>query len=219
MLKSTFLIASLAAGLATQSAAEALSAFDVAEDHTRFVFADQPVHDSGMPAHGNPFVTQGYIYPAGTLAGNATGVLADGSPAYPDKVLGTWTCDGWFVGEGGDATSGVWLISRQVMHFNTGAVVITQGTEIADVNIPNLRPITGATGDYAGIEGAMSQTLLGFTEFMGVNVSFEMPVGEDSAFLEGDRPADAVEHDHATADENSHLDWDSGFPVGPLDNS
>ena len=88
-------------------AGEALARFDVAEDHTRFAFAEKPVHESGMPAHGNPFVTQGYIYPVGTLAGNVTGVLKDGSPAFPEKVLGTWTCDGWFVGEGGDATSGV----------------------------------------------------------------------------------------------------------------
>ncbi len=217
MLKSTLLVASLMAGLATQSSAEALSGFDVAEDHTRFVFAETPVHESGMPAHGNPFVTQGYIYPAGTLAGNTAGVLEDGSPAYPDEVLGTWTCDGWFVGEGGDATSGVWLISRQVMQLNTDEVVITQGTEIADVNVPNLRPITGATGDYAEIEGAMSQTLLGFTEFMGVNVSFGMPAGEDSASLDGDDQRDEMDHSHAAVD--SHLEWDSGFPVGPLHNS
>ncbi len=217
MFKSTLLIASLMAGLATQSSAEALAGFDVAEDHTRFAFADTPVHESGMPAHGNPFVTQGYIYPAGTLAGNKTGVLEDGSPAFPDKVLGTWTCDGWFVGEGGDATSGVWLISRQVMQFNSGEVVITQGTEIADMNVPNLRPITGATGDYAQIEGPMSQTLLGFTEFMGVNVSFEMPAGEDSAFLYRDDQLEGITYGQEAAD--SHLNWDSGFAVGPVDNS
>ncbi|WP_324754165.1 hypothetical protein [Roseovarius sp. Pro17] len=163
-------------------AGEALTRFDVAEDHTRFVFADKPVHESGMPAHGNPFVTQGYIYPADTLAGNIDGVLEDGSPAFPDKVLGTWTCDGWFVGEGGDAKTGVWLVSRQIMQFDNGDVVITQGTELADAGVTNTRPITGATGDYAEFDDVMLQTLIGFTSHFGVNATFEIPQGEDHAY-------------------------------------
>jgi hypothetical protein len=155
-------------------AGNAITQFDVAEDHTRFSFAATPVHESGMPAAGNPFITQGYVYPAGTLAGNITGVLEDGSPAFPDKVLGTWTCDGWFVGEGGDATTGVWLVSRQIVQFNDGDVIITQGTELADVGVGNIRPITGASGNYAEFDGEMQQTMLGFTEFMGVNATFEI---------------------------------------------
>ena len=156
-------------------AAESPHRFDVAEDHTRFVFAPEPVLESGMPAHGNPFVTQGYIYPYGTLTGAGSGVMEDGSPAFPDLVLGTWTCDGWFVGEGGDATTGVWLVSRQIFDFNNGDQLISQGTEIADIDVTNTRPITGAVGAYKGMSGEMQQTLLGFTEFMGVNVSFTLP--------------------------------------------
>jgi hypothetical protein len=155
-------------------AGELLTRFDVAEDHTRFVFAPQPVHENGMPAYGNPFVTQGYIYPAGTLAGNVTGVNEDGSPAFPDKVLGTWTCDGWFVGEGGNTETGVWLVSRQIYEFADGDVLITQGTEIADIDKSNARPITGGSGDYADVDGVMMQRLLGFNEHMGVNAGFEI---------------------------------------------
>jgi hypothetical protein len=43
-----------------------------------------------MPAHRNPFVTQGYVYPADTLKPGIDGVNEDGSPAFPDLVLGTW---------------------------------------------------------------------------------------------------------------------------------
>lgn len=186
----TFFLATALSALATSAslAGEALARFDVAEDHTRFSFAPEPVSETGMPAHGNPFVTQGYIYPAGTLSGDADGVLEDGSPAYPEKVLGTWTCDGWFVGEGGDTTSGVWLVSRQIMHFDNGDVVITQGTELADAGVANARPITGATGDYAEYDGVvMLQTLLGFNTFTGVKATFEIPEGaydgEDHAAL------------------------------------
>ena len=162
-------------------AAAPITRFEVAEDHTRFVFAETPVHDSGMPAHGNPFVTQGYIYPAGTLTAGTDGVLADGRPAFPELVLGTWTCDGWFVGDGGEATSGVWLVSRQIMQFTSGDVVITQGTELADIGVGNIRPITGATGTFANAGDVMEQTLLGFNSHMGVQARFEIPEDDYAA--------------------------------------
>ena len=55
---------------------------DIAEDGTRFVIDEAPVFDDGFPAYGNPFVTQGYIYPAGTLtaATASTPTAARSSP-------------------------------------------------------------------------------------------------------------------------------------------
>ena len=58
---------------------------EVAEDGTRFVFDEAPLLENGYPAYGNAFVTQGYIYPAGTLDGT-NGVNADGSPEFPELV-------------------------------------------------------------------------------------------------------------------------------------
>lgn len=165
----------LFAALATPAlAAPTLNAFDVAEDHTRFVFAPNPVHENGMPAYGNPFVTQGYIYPVGTLTEGVDGVLKDGSATFPEKVLGTWTCDGWFVADGGNTKTGTWLISRQTYEFKDGDVLITQGPEIADESKTSARAITGGTGEYAQLDGVMMQTLLGFTENMGAEVRFEL---------------------------------------------
>ncbi|MGI9292477.1 MAG: hypothetical protein ACR2PS_00720, partial [Pseudomonadales bacterium] len=37
--------------------------FDVAESGPKFVFDEAPLLPSSLPAYGNPFVTQGYIYP------------------------------------------------------------------------------------------------------------------------------------------------------------
>lgn len=216
MLRTTLSTLALLAATAGLAQADALTAFDVAEDHTRIFMAAQPVHENGMPAHGNAFVSQGYIYPEGTLADGTVGVLKDGSPAFPDLVLGTWTCDGYFVGEGGNATTGVWIISRQTFAFDDGATVVTQGTEIADIGQPNLRPVTGATGDYVEINGGLIQTTLGFTEFWGLSATyaFEAPVmnaspARDAAFYGDGYQAKPV-------DEDDHLEWDSGAPVGPI---
>ena len=81
------LAALLASTPAASIAGGALSAFEVAEDLSHFVYAEAPVFEDGMPAYGNAFVTQGYVYPAGTLEGGVEGTLPDGSPAFPEKVV------------------------------------------------------------------------------------------------------------------------------------
>ena len=161
------------------SAAEVIKV-EVAEDGNRFVFDDAPVFEDGVPAYGNSFVTFGYLYPEGTLNGT-NGVLADGSPEFPDKVLGTWICKGWMIGDGGHTESGVWVTSTQIYNFSEefgSATIITDGFEIADFNVPISRAIVGGTGEYSAAMGEMSQQLLGFTEQMGVNLSVELSLAQ-----------------------------------------
>ena len=216
MFKTLITSTAIALSLATFSYAEAPMAFDVAEDHTRIHMAAAPLHENGMPAHGNAFVSQGYIYPEGTLADGTVGVLEDGSPAFPDLVLGTWTCDGYFVGEGGNATTGVWIISRQTFAFGDGATVVTQGTEIADIGQPNLRPVTGATGDFVGIEGGLIQTTLGFNDFWGLSATYAFEAPGSDAVKPQDAAFRADGSQSIVVDEDDHLEWDSGAPVGPI---
>ncbi len=225
MLRTTLSGLALVAALGSAASAESLASFDVAEDHTRIFMAAEPVHENGMPAHGNAFVSQGYIYPEGTLADGTVGVLEDGSPAFPDLVLGTWTCDGYFVGEGGNTATGVWIISRQTFAFDDGATIVTQGTEIADIGQPNLRPITGATGDYAEIDGGLIQTTLGFNDFWGLSATYAFErAAMDRAELDGagfdfradDAVLGAIDYGHPRVNEDNHLEWDSRAPVGPI---
>jgi hypothetical protein len=150
--------------------------FEVAEDGNRFAFDKSRVYEDGMPAHGSGFVTQGYIYPVGTLNGS-NGVLADGTPEFPDKVIGEWACYGYMIGEAGHATTGEWVISTQVYKFTeeyNNQIIVTNGYELADFNVPVSRAITGGTGTFNTVSGEQTQTLLGFTEQMGVNLTVEM---------------------------------------------
>jgi hypothetical protein len=164
----------LAALLATTPAAamagNALSGFDVAEDISRFVHAQAPVFEDGMPAYGNPFITQGYVYPAGTLDGGVEGTLPDGSPAFPDKVIGSWTCDGYLVGDGMRTTTGTIVITRQIIEFEDGDLLISQGPELADADVEVVRAVTGGTGDYADAPAEIRQTLLGMSDGYGVRL-------------------------------------------------
>ena len=167
------LAATLAATAFSAQADSALPAFDVAEDLSRFVFAKTPVFDDGMPAYGNPFVTQGYVYPAGTLDGGIEGTLADGSPAFPGKVIGTWTCDGFFVGDGMRTETGAMVITRQIIQFTDGDLLITHGPELADVDVSVTRAVTGGTGDYADAPAEIRQVMLGMSDGYGVRLQME----------------------------------------------
>jgi len=162
---------------------ELIMSFDVSEDFTKFVSDEAPVfEEDGLPAHGNAFVTQGYIYPSGTLT-STNGVLENGEPEFPDLVLGQWTCWGYHIGEGAHTTNGAWVITNQLYQFGEElgeATVTTTGYELADQDKPFRRAITGGTGPYAGASGEVIQTFLGFNASHGVNLKFELKLAPEA---------------------------------------
>lgn len=152
--------------------------FDVAENATRFAFDEAPVDDNGMPAYGNPFVTQGYIYPEGTLDGN-NGVQSDGKPEFPEQVIGQWICRGWFIGDGAATETGPWVITHQLYNFSDQPgrkTLMSDGYELAEPNVPIQRAIVGGTGPYKEASGQAVQTLLGFNQSEGVDLRFVLEV-------------------------------------------
>ena len=167
---------------ANQQAADEVSnevlRFDVAEDMSRFIFDKDVVYDDGMPADGSSFITRGYLYEYGTLQGG-NGVNADGSPEFPDKVLGEWICQGYMINDAAHASTGVWVFSTQFFQLGEEAgaqTIVTQGYELADLDVAIARAITGGTGDYKSAGGESSQILLGFNASEGVNLRVELNV-------------------------------------------
>lgn len=137
---------------------------DVAENGTRFLPDETPVFEDGLPNYGAEFITEGYIYPAGTLSG-ANGTLPDGSPEFPDKVIGRWTCRGWHVGEGARTTAGPLVVTHQIFDFGEAPgseAIMTDGFEYAEPNVAFHRAIIGGTGRFARARGEQVQTLLGY---------------------------------------------------------
>jgi hypothetical protein len=158
---------------------------DIAENGTRFVIDEAPVFDDGFPAYGNAFVTQGYIYPAGTLSAS-NGVNPDGSPEFPDKVIGEWSCRGYFIADGAHTTEGSWVFTTQLFAFgddpDTGAeTVVVTGYEGAAVGEIVTGAITGGTGAYATARGEADQELLGMNNpeliTMGINKTVTLELG------------------------------------------
>ena len=147
---------------------------DMAMDGSRFFFEGE-TNENGAPAIGTPFVTSGYLYPGDTFEtyGELSGVLPDGSPEFPELVLGTWICRGWHLLDG-DAPTGPVVATTQIFEFNSsqpGAqTLITDGIELADFGVPFSRAITGGSGMLRRVDdpnASCEQTYVG----AGVNVS------------------------------------------------
>lgn len=168
----------------TQDTAEAADAevevieFDVAEDMTRFIFDQDVTYDDGLPADGSAFITRGYIYESGTLNGS-NGVNPDGSPEFPEKLIGEWICQGYMINDAGHATSGIWVFSTQFFDLGDepgSQTIVTQGYELADVGVAITRAITGGSGEYKNASGEGAQTLLGLNATEGVNLHVKLEV-------------------------------------------
>ena len=140
---------------------------DIVENPRKFSFDETPAFEDGSPAYGGEFITQGFIYPKGTLK-LGDGVDADGNPQFPDLVIGTWFCRGWHIGDGAHTQTGPIVITHQIFNFGEKfgvKTIATDGVELADIGEPIKRAITGGTGRYKRARGEQVQTLEGFNQF------------------------------------------------------
>ena len=155
---------------------------EVAENGTRFIADETPTFEDGLPAAGAEYITEGYIYPAGTLTcenNECNGVLENGEPEFPDLVIGTWVCRGWFIGDGFHTETGVWVAATQIFDFGETAgsnMIVTDGLEGPEYDVVDIRAIVGGTGQYRNVRGEQHQTLLGWNGTLGeaLQVSFEL---------------------------------------------
>jgi hypothetical protein len=152
--------------------------FDVAEDAGRFAWSGDPNVANGMPIGGTPYITQGYIYPEGTLT-DSNGILPDGSPEFPDKVLGQWTCWGWWIGDPAHVKQSAPWITSHLFNFGLSlgeATIVTEGYSIDDLNAPLERAIVGGTGPYTDARGVQVETNLGHNASQGLNFRYEVRI-------------------------------------------
>lgn len=155
------------ATLASIAHSEIPIAFDAVEDHNGFLFESTQAASMTKDApYIRRFTGNGYIYPAGTLSEDVTGVDASGNPALPNLVIGHWTSEGWYVGNARQSTTGAWIVSRQVFVFETGETLITRGEEMVNQTDPSPKAIIGGTEDTTILPEVLYQTLLGYTDDM-----------------------------------------------------
>jgi hypothetical protein len=138
---------------------------DVAEDLAgKFVpTLVKPEHT--QPERGSFFVTEGRVFPAGTIVGDG----ADFNPNRPGHI-GVWICRGTHLVSASEIPAApLWVNTAQLF------VLGRQGKEqIASEGVEGsgtvTRIITGGAGNFTGYVGEQRQTFLGFNPTGGVNL-------------------------------------------------
>jgi hypothetical protein len=140
-------------------------AVDVAEDLAgKFVptFV-KPEHT--QPERGSFFVTEGRVFPAGTIQGDG----ASFDP-YQRGHIGVWICRGTHLVAANEIpAASLWVDSAQlfVLGRQGKEQIATEGVEGRGTIT---RIVTGGAGNYAGWAGEQRQTFLGFNPTGGVNL-------------------------------------------------
>ena len=138
---------------------------DVAEDLAgKFVptFV-KPEHT--QPERGSFFITQGRIFPEGTIEG-------DGASFDPNRSghIGIFICRGTHLVSASEIPAAdLWVSTAQLFVIGRQAreQLATEGIEGAGTVT---RIVTGGTGNFAGFVGEQKQTFLGFNPTGGVNL-------------------------------------------------
>lgn len=148
---------------------------EISEDMTRFAFDESKTFEDGLPAHGSGFVTVGYVYPAGTLNGS-NGVNPDGSPEFPDAVIGEWLCFGYMIHDAAHADGTPWVVSTQVINVTSKVgehTLVTIGYELAG-DTPVRRAVSGGTGHFREARGEVTQVMTGLNATEGAVLELEI---------------------------------------------
>jgi hypothetical protein len=138
---------------------------DVAEDLAgkfRPTFV-KPEHT--QPERGSFFVTEGRVFPAGTIEG-------DGATFNPNRSghIGVFICRGTHLVAASDIPAASWWVETTqlfVLGRQAREQLTTEGLEGSGTLT---RVVTGGTGNFAGWIGEQQQTFLGFNPTGGVNL-------------------------------------------------
>lgn len=131
---------------------------DVAEDLAGKFVPTFVKPEHGQPERGSFFITEGRLFPAGTIQG-------DGSTFHPAQSghIGIWVCRGThLVAANQIPAASLWASSAQLFVIGRQGSIEGSGTVT--------RIVTGGAGNYAGWTGEQVQTFLGFNPTGGVNL-------------------------------------------------
>jgi hypothetical protein len=136
---------------------------DVAEDFA--LFSSTPVKPTdAQPERGAFFVTEGNIYPAGTIEG-------DGAAFDPNSAgsIGRWFCRGTFLVTASQIPAAAFWVDTAQLYFipDDTRSIATDGLEGAGTIV---RTVTGGTGPFRGYLGEQRQEFLGFNASGGANL-------------------------------------------------
>ncbi len=178
------LVSFLTMGTAGVVSGDGRLSFDVAQDGNTFVIIGP--NSGGFAVQGTAFSVLGFVYPEGTLQGGAvSGTNEDGTPAFPDQVIGTWSCRGWFTQDDALGVTGAVLVGTQIWDLNLhrpgSETIVTDGIDLSvndvDLGVPFKRAITGGTGKkFKGAHGEQTTINFGFNDSFGIDATHTLKI-------------------------------------------
>jgi hypothetical protein len=149
---------------------------DVAEDMD--LYREPRVPIGAEPLRGSFFITEGKIYPAGTIP-SVNGAAFN--PKTAAGAIGTWFCKGTFLVSGSvfDQSPMAVLSDQLYLLATDKQSIATTGTEGNGVTV---RPVVGGTGQFAGYTGEQTQEFLGFNATGGVNLRVTMRLRKTTSY-------------------------------------
>lgn len=144
---------------------------EVAEDLATFV-PGPPFDAAGVPQRGSFFITQGKIFPEGTIQG-------DGASFDPNSegAIGTWFCRGTHLVSGLEFPATRFAVDTAQAYLmpDDKQMIVTDGLE-GGFGFEVQRVISGGTGEFRKVIGIQKQELIGFNQSGGValRVTFEL---------------------------------------------
>ena len=143
---------------------------DVAIDATKFQFQRDTAILPTNVIRGDTFITEGPIYPGGTLQTGNTPF-----PPTSAEPIGKWVCRGTFQIPTAQITAGVtpFVYSTQYFLLNDGTSIVTEGPE---GGAAFTRAITGGWDDGIGMSGDNLETPIGSNATGMFNVRFTFQI-------------------------------------------
>jgi len=155
-------LAALAVSAAADDTATLRFTVDVAEDFSRFVYT--PVVPGDIPQRGSTFVTDGNLFPRGTIEG-------DGASFDPNAAgsIGKWYCRGIHLVSAPEIPGApLWVDTAQLFQFPDDKRSLS--SDGLEGSVPVLRAVIGGTGSLKDYVGHQQQEFLGFNASGGVNL-------------------------------------------------
>lgn len=126
------------------------------------------------------FLVEGHIYRKGTFDcfGYGSGIKSGGTPEFLDRLIGKWTCKGWYINRGPETKTGNYIDSTHTYEIDSqtalSRILTSNGKEKIDMNEPFSRVLCSGLGSFSRVKGGnVTQTNVGINETGAYNYIFK----------------------------------------------
>lgn len=139
---------------------------------------NDPESDAGY--NKRSFIVEGHIYKKGTFEyyGFESGIKSSGAPEFLDRLMGKWTCKGWYINRGPETKTGYYIDSTHTYELDSrtalSRILTSNGKEKIEMHESFSRVLCSGMGSYSKVKGGnVTQTNVGINQTGAFNYIFK----------------------------------------------